>query len=126
MQEGLFGNNATAQVDALLRELWKTDGWPKDEPRDRALIAELVQQYPTLDLTDEFSKFRTWLIAKGTGKEVKSRGRFQRLRNWCSRAGAGNARSPVATTRNGKRRTSTAARPVEAFGDESSQSLTRW
>jgi hypothetical protein len=121
--DALFGNGLTAQMDRLLEELWKTPGWPRDEERDRALIGELIDQFPRLDLEDQFGAFRLWIQTKGTGQEVKTRGRWARVRNWCKKAGQPGR--TVGGKGPGGRRTSTAARPVEAFGD-SSQSLARW
>lgn len=129
MEDALFDVEGSDEIDVLLRELYKTEGWPVDPDRDRALIAELRQQFPRLNLADEFGAFRVWLLAQPPRERermVKSRGRLQRLRNWCSRAVTGGPRSRAGSTRTGNRRTSTAARPVEAFGRESSASLGRW
>lgn len=116
----LFGDPKTERVDALVAELRKTPGWPVDDVRDRALIAELLEQFPTLDLADEFGAFRVWLLAKGTGKEVKSRGRYRRVRTWCARAveyaGRRTGRTGLAA-----RRTSTAPAPPSAFGESSTE-----
>jgi hypothetical protein len=127
VQEALFGNGATDRVDRLLLELWKTEGWPRDEERDRALIGELVDQFPSLDLEDEFSKFRVWLLSQTDDykkKRVKSRGRWSTLRNWCRNAVRGGRRSGVTAeaASGAQRRTSTAARPPESFKGDGSLS----
>lgn len=81
MAETLFGED---RFDGLVEKLWKTAGWPADPVRDRALVTQLADEFPELDLGEEFGKFQVWLLANR--KEVKGRGRFQRVRNWCSNA----------------------------------------
>ena len=126
----LFGEQLQDGTEKALHELWKTPGWPVDPVRDRSLISELQKQFPGVDLTEEFQKFRVWLIERGSGKEAASRGRYRRVREWVRRAG-GPGRAPTGPTgivggKTGPRRSRTAARPAEAFGTESSQALARW
>ena len=126
MSDALFGNAATAKVDALVEELHKTPGWPVDMVRDRAFIAELVGQFPALDLQNELQKYRVWLLDQKpevAERRVKSRGRLQTIRNWCRDVRTGQA---TGGSGRGRRRTSTVARSADAFGAESSASLTRW
>jgi hypothetical protein len=88
-QDTLFGGGD--KIDAIVRELHEVDGWPADEEKDRRFVETLMRQYPTVDLADEIKRWARWLLAHGTGKEVKSRGRYTRVGNWCSIA-AGNGR----------------------------------
>jgi len=134
VQGALFGDEKAEERDAeiglLVKELWQTQGWPRDEERDRALIGELLKQFPGLDLHDELGKFRVWILSQTDEykrKRVTSRGRWQTLRNWCKSAVRGSSRSAVtAGEASGRqRRTSTAPRPAEAWG-ETSQTLTGW
>lgn len=81
----LFSMPGDEEVNDLIEVLWLTPGWPKDPVRDREFIEELMRQFSNVDLTTEFAAFRVWLSKQGEEQErmVTSRGRFQRLRNWC-------------------------------------------
>lgn len=127
MSQMLFGDKESERIDALVDELHKTPGWPVDEIRDRALLTELVRSFPRLDLADELMQFRVWLLQQDPGeaeRRVKSRGRLQTIRNWCARTG--RTRAKTGRKGGGGGRTSTSARPADAFGTESSVSLSRW
>jgi hypothetical protein len=123
----LFGGD---QIDQIVEELWKVPGWPQDPVRDRALVKELMEQFPGTVTVDEIQKFRVWLIEHGSGNEGRSRGRTRRVREWFSRAFADRGRKATAGAPAGpgpaKRRTSTRARPAAAFGPESSDRLVDW
>lgn len=122
--DSLFGEAVKDEVDELVEVLWLTPGWPRDPVKDRALMHELRQQFPEKDLADELGAWRVWLIAKGKREMVTSRGRWSRVRNWCTGRFAGQGTSARGTSAT-QRRARTAARPAAAFGD-SSVSLGRW
>lgn len=71
----------------LLALLDRVPDWPGCPEKDTALIRDLQQKYPRLDLKLEFERFGDYLRDNGTqrlkGRKVNLRGR---LRTWCRNA----------------------------------------
>jgi hypothetical protein len=94
MTEGLFA----APEDAVLDELWRVAGWPKDPAKDEAFVRELRRQFPQVDLVEESRRWALWMLDKAPKGKVRHRDRF---RNWCKGAvayrgaGGGDRRAPV-------------------------------
>lgn len=115
--ETLFGDAARDKVDGLVEVLWLTPGWPKDPQRDREFCGELLRQFPDKDLEDELGAWRVWLLANGKKEMVTSRGRFARVRNWCSHRFIGGQGGKAGSPPTRQRRAGTAARPAAVFGE---------
>jgi hypothetical protein len=104
----------------VLQELWKFPGWPVDEAKDRALLADLREQFPALDLIEEIRQWRVWMLDHESKKKVRHRARF---RVWCAKAAEFEERRGVG----GPRRTSGGSRPVPtAQWGATSDRLERW
>lgn len=71
------------EADKVVEQLHKHPGWPADRKKDRELICMLMEQYPTIDLSDEITKWRAWMLSYESKRKVNHRARFA---NWCSLA----------------------------------------
>lgn len=119
VSDGLF-DDPTDVLQPFLQELWKTPGWPVDETKDRALLRDLREQFPSLDLIEEIRQWRVWMLDHESKKKVRHRARF---RVWCAKAVEFAASRGVG----GPRRTSGGSRPVPAAQwGASSDRLERW
>jgi hypothetical protein len=58
-------------------------GWVGSPGRDEMLIADLMREYPELQLLTELTRWVAWMNAKS--KTVDSRGGVLRVRNWFGR-----------------------------------------
>lgn len=96
--DSLFGND---RIDTMVERLWQVRDWKRDPEKDRAVLDQLVRDFPTLDLMEELSKFNTWILANGNKGMVTTRGRYARLRNWCSGAVRFARTRPTGSQRSG-------------------------
>lgn len=119
--DALFGG--LDRLDVVVVELRKYPGWPADDAKDRAFAAEIMETFPGLNIAAECMAWRTWMMDHEQKRQVKPRARFL---NWLRYARGDYGSRPTSSgTGSAQRRTSTAARPVDAFGPES-RALSRW
>lgn len=79
--DALFGE--PDPIDAIVQQLHEQPGWPADQTKDRQLVVLLQRQYPGLDLSDEITKWASWMLDHESTKKVRPRARFA---TWCSKA----------------------------------------
>jgi hypothetical protein len=121
MADALFGE--ADDLDGIVNELHKTPGWPVDESKDRALVRDLLDRYPQLDLVEEVRKWRDWMLDHESRKKVRHRARFG---TWCSKAVTyGRAPGRLGRSGPGDIRRVSAARTADAHGATSGE-LEHW
>lgn len=87
-------------VERALHELQKVPRYPFSDEVDRPMVRSLIDEFPTVDVPFEISKWALWMAGrKKNGRSVNWR---VRIKVWIRRAAeyqrGGSARAPVAGT----------------------------